>query len=262
VRKKFSIIIIPGTGDKTRTYTISQFGVRLLMGVFICILVGTGWLIFEYGNIIEKSLKINALKRENQEMHEKYDKLELFAQEFDEFKHRTNKIANLLGVSQEPNHSTPTKVTVSFSPTLSSSRISPSNNLSEDIIPKKKEEQSSVPSIHPVKGWITQKFSSEHSGIDFAADLGTPVFSTMDGTVKFVGWDDILGNIVKITNKEGFKTVYGHLSRVTTVEGVQVKTGGLIGFVGSTGKSSAPHLHYEVWLNGVLQNPEHYLIGR
>ncbi len=269
MHKKFSIIIIPDSGGRTRTYTISRFGARVLIGIFICIIGGTGWLIFEYGNIVEKSLRMNALKHENEEMHKKYAKLELFTQEFTEFKHRTNKIANLLGIRQAPEHSSP-RVAISFSSnnppssqiTSPPSQVKPPATLPKDLISKEKEEQSSVPSIYPTKGWITQKFSSTHAGVDFAAELGTPVFSTMNGTITFTGWDEALGNVVKITNKQGFKTVYGHLARITAVEGVHITTGNLIGFVGSTGKSSAPHLHYEVWLNGTLQDPERYLIRR
>ena len=276
MHKKFSIIIIPDSGGKTRTYTISRFGARILMGVFICIVGGTGWLIFEYGNIIEKSLKINALNRENEEMREKYAKLELFTQEFNKLKNRTNKIANLLGVRQTSEHSS-TKVAISFSSNkqLPSQIISPSPEITsstsqaksqssvilpKDLTSKEKTEQSLIPSIYPTKGWITQNFSPTHNGIDFAAELGTPVFSTMSGTVIFTGWDEIFGNIVKITNKQWFKTVYGHLAGISVVKGLRITKGDLIGFVGSTGKSSAPHLHYEVWLNGVLQDPERYLI--
>ncbi len=274
--KKISIIIIPDSGGKTRTYTISQFGARVLMGVFICIIGGTGLLIFEYGNMIEKSLKIKALNSENEEMREKYAKLELFTQEFNELKDRTNKIANLLGVRQTSEQSSP-KVAISFSsknqipskiisssPEITSSTsqvISRSSViLPNSLTSKEKAEQSLIPSIYPTKGWVTQKFSPTHNGIDFAAELGTPVFSTMSGTVIFTGWDEIFGNIIKITNKKWFKTVYGHLAGISVVKGLHINKGDLIGFVGSTGKSSAPHLHYEVWLNGVLQDPERYLI--
>ena len=116
-----------------------------------------------------------------------------------------------------------------------------------------------IPCIYPVDGFISRQFSSEHPAIDFAAKFGAEIVSTMDGKVEHTGWDDTFGYIARITNDNGYTTVYGHLTKIKTEQGKEIKCGDLIGFVGSTGKSSAPHLHYEVLLNGNPQDPENFL---
>lgn len=258
VRKKFSILIIPNSGGRTRTYTISKLTFQVLLGIFICILASAVWLIFEYATFCQKTVKIKTLKQENQELRNKYRKLQLFEQEFSDFKHRIFKIANLLGVQKFPS---PThQIDASFSPKDSFPNLMSLISPEETSTPDENISQSLAPSICPVKGFITQKFSHTHKGIDFAAKLGSPVFSTMNGVVQFVGWDDTLGNIIEISNQNGFKTVYAHLEKITAVKDINVKCGDLIGFVGSTGKSSAPHLHYEIWLNDIPQDPEKYIL--
>jgi murein DD-endopeptidase MepM/ murein hydrolase activator NlpD len=105
---------------------------------------------------------------------------------------------------------------------------------------------------HPVLG-----FSRMHRGVDFAAPVGTPVMAAGDGVVERVGWGGGLGNMVQIRHADGYETVYGHMSgfaRGLRV-GEQVRQGQLIGYVGSTGMSTGPHLHYEVILRGDHINP-------
>jgi murein DD-endopeptidase MepM/ murein hydrolase activator NlpD len=98
-----------------------------------------------------------------------------------------------------------------------------------------------------------------HSGIDFGAELGQPVFATADGLVERAGWYYSYGNTVIIKHKDGFETLYGHLTRVDVKEGQRVKSGDLIGNAGSTGRSTGTHLHYEIIKNGKRLNPAKYL---
>lgn len=252
MRKKISILVI---SDKVCNFTISHFTARTLLVVFICIVGGVVWVIFQYGNIVNKDLKIRTLKRENHEMREKYNKLQQFEKEFNEFKQRLLKIANALGVKE----GTVIHPKVFFSPKDSLPSISFATKHEEKEPNSIVEQGGEVPSIFPVKGWITQHFSTSHPGVDFAAELGTSVVSTITGDVEFVGEHPTFGKIVEIVNKKGFKTVYSHLARTTVVEGTRVKQGNLIGYVGSTGKSSAPHLHYEIKFRGIPHDPERYL---
>ena len=98
-----------------------------------------------------------------------------------------------------------------------------------------------------------------HTGIDFSARRGTPVITTADGVVKSAGWRKGYGKCIVIQHKSGYKTLYGHLSKIKVVKGQKVKSGDLIGKVGSTGRSTGPHLHYEVYKNGKRINPKNYL---
>ncbi|MDE7427005.1 MAG: M23 family metallopeptidase [Muribaculaceae bacterium] len=105
----------------------------------------------------------------------------------------------------------------------------------------------------PVYG--TTKF---HEGMDFSAPIGTPVYATGNGKVTDAGWRSAYGNLIDIDHGYNYTTRYAHLSEILVSPGQTVKRGDLIGRVGNTGKSTGPHLHYEVRLNGEPQNPVHY----
>lgn len=105
----------------------------------------------------------------------------------------------------------------------------------------------------PVYG--TSKF---HEGMDFSAPPGTPVYATADGVVLKSSWQGAYGNMVEIDHGFNYTTRYAHLSKLIAVPGQTVHRGDLLGLVGNTGKSTGPHLHYEVRYRGQPQNPVHY----
>ncbi len=118
--------------------------------------------------------------------------------------------------------------------------------------------------IKPVSGIITSRFgvrsSGNHKGLDIATSTGTTVAASAGGTVVFSGWDSYgLGNCVKISHGNGVETVYGHCSKLYVTVGQTVSQGEAIAAVGSTGNSTGPHLHLEIRVNGVAQNPQLYL---
>ena len=106
---------------------------------------------------------------------------------------------------------------------------------------------------HPIDG-----FNKMHRGTDFAAPIGTPIMASGDGVVKKAGWCGGGGNCVKIRHNSTYQTVYAHMSKFARgiKTGVRVKQGQTIGYVGSTGKSTGPHLHYEVIVNGKKVNSQ------
>ena len=106
---------------------------------------------------------------------------------------------------------------------------------------------------HPIDG-----FNKMHKGTDFAAPMGTPIMASGDGVVKKAGWCGGGGNCVKIKHNSTYQTVYAHMSKFARgiKPGVRVKQGQTIGYVGSTGKSTGPHLHYEVIVNGKKVNSQ------
>lgn len=111
--------------------------------------------------------------------------------------------------------------------------------------------------IHPV-----YKVKKMHNGIDFAASIGTPIYATADGSVttvdvKFSGY----GKMVMIDHGFGYRTRYAHMHDFAVKKGQQVKRGDLIGYVGNTGLSTAPHLHYEVFIKGQTVDPVHYFFN-
>ena len=112
--------------------------------------------------------------------------------------------------------------------------------------------------IWPAQGVLSQGFIKyKHEGIDIAGTKGTPILAVAAGTVMKAGWDDWgLGNFIEIKHFDGSATVYGHNSRLLVSKGQQVKQGQIIAEMGSTGNSTAPHLHFEFYVDGLLaSNP-------
>ena len=109
---------------------------------------------------------------------------------------------------------------------------------------------------HPVIGGRRQ-----HKGVDLAMPIGTPVYATADGVISKADWFSSYGLYISIEHGGNIETRYGHLSRLNVAAGQMVHKGDLIGYVGSTGRSTGPHLHYEVRIAGVAVNPIPYLQG-
>jgi murein DD-endopeptidase MepM/ murein hydrolase activator NlpD len=101
-----------------------------------------------------------------------------------------------------------------------------------------------------------------HSGIDLAGKPGTPVIATADGVVSFAGWGGANGNLVVLEHGFGYSTFYAHNKKVVVKVGQQVKRGDVIAHIGSTGNSTGPHVHYEVWKDKRHLNPYKFLKGR
>jgi len=127
-----------------------------------------------------------------------------------------------------------------------------------------------TPNIKPVRGWFTSKFGYRispftgrpvmHNGLDIAASPGAPVYSPADGIVSYAGYDPGYGKLVSIDHGYGVVTRYGHLSQISVEVGQRVKRRDLIAAVGNTGRSTGPHLHYEVRVNSVPVDPMNYVL--
>ena len=100
-----------------------------------------------------------------------------------------------------------------------------------------------------------RRWGRAHEGVDLAAPVGTPVYATGEGKVIFAGWQSGYGNLIKVQHELGTETRYGHLSKIKVKVGQKVSQGSLIGAMGNTGRSTGPHLHYEVRVNGRAVNP-------
>jgi murein DD-endopeptidase MepM/ murein hydrolase activator NlpD len=129
----------------------------------------------------------------------------------------------------------------------------------------------STPSIRPTTGWMSSRFGSRvspftglkefHRGIDIATQDGKPIIAPADGRVTFVGLNGGLGKTVVVDHGHGTVTRYAHLKECLVKPGHQVKRGDKIALVGNSGRSTGPHLHYEVHLNGIPVDPENYILN-
>lgn len=128
----------------------------------------------------------------------------------------------------------------------------------------------SMPSINPVdimnfssgfgfRHAPTKGASSNHKGVDIPGPIGTPIYATADGTIGRAQWVNGYGKYVEIEHGNEVETRYGHMSALNVVAGQKVKQGDVIGYMGSTGRSTGSHLHYEVRVNGIAVNPMAFL---
>lgn len=133
-------------------------------------------------------------------------------------------------------------------------------------------QEVSIPSRAPLKGLrLTSDYGMRnhpvtgrrraHKGIDLAAPTGTPIYATADGLVSRASWFSSYGLYVSIEHGGELQTRYAHMSRLNVAQGQRVKKGEIVGFVGSTGRSTGPHLHYEVRVQGEAVNPMPYMLG-
>ena len=140
-----------------------------------------------------------------------------------------------------------------------------------DAVSSNRDRLESLPSIFPTSGWLTSRFSAArlhpihnrplpHEGMDISAPRDTPIFAAAKGRVIRAGWFAGYGLTVEIDHGYGTTTLYGHASRVIVQVGQEVLRGDMIARVGSTGISTASHLHYEVRVDGVAQDPATYIL--
>jgi murein DD-endopeptidase MepM/ murein hydrolase activator NlpD len=241
------------------------------------------------GNAVNRRLEVQRLKSENAELAKVNQQLEVTVSEvqgrLDEFEERTARLALAAGMESAG---------AGFaSPSGSQIRVGsggPYDRLPEspevltaqgrwvqaqlDLVEGRLSEQgkllASTPTVAPVHGLITDGFGRRkdpftgrlafHRGLDISARRGTQIKAPADGIVVFSGRNGGLGKTVRISHDFGFTTVYGHLDRIDVEPGDVVSRGQGIGALGNTGRSTGPHLHYEVHEDGVAKNPLYFIL--
>jgi len=139
----------------------------------------------------------------------------------------------------------------------------------KDYLRIQKDVYFATPRGFPIAGDISSNYGSRvdplsgeiqfHSGVDISASPGNPICATADGVVSYSGWSETSGFVVVLEHGCGYSTIYAHNKRNVVKVGQRIKRGSILGYVGSSGKSTGPHVHYEVWKNGKNVNPREYL---
>lgn len=140
-----------------------------------------------------------------------------------------------------------------------------------DSLSERQNLLASTPSVKPVRGWFTSRFGYRidpftnrpemHAGLDLAAPSGTPVMAPADGVISYVGHESGYGKLVSIDHGYGVVSRFGHNSRVFVEQGQRVRRWDVISAVGSTGRSTGAHLHYEVRIHGIAVDPMNYILN-
>ena len=287
--KRYStIIFVPHARAKFRKLKVSHrllFSIVSLVTSSLCL---STFFSVQYFTSLSQTHELSKLRRENRELqsaNEQFGKsVDSLRNQLRTVEDRTRKLAIIAGITtldessqggtggvrNDENPANPYRDDVdkmSFR----------SHNLNKDlsVLEQKFMAQSrllsSTPSIAPVRGILTDGFggrsdpftgeSGQHNAIDISSAIGQPVRSPADGIVVKAEWANGYGNVIFISHGYGYSTRYGHLKGFAVRPGARVKRGDVIGYVGSTGRSTGPHLHYEVRMNNNPVNPLEYILN-
>jgi murein DD-endopeptidase MepM/ murein hydrolase activator NlpD len=289
LRKRFYILFV-ARGDDGQLRKI-QIPVRylyvLVAGAAIAVLSLTG-IASSYLRMLLKVSHYNELRAQKDELKNRYTQLEQVAKERDiqiaSLGSLASEVSSMYGLKSDPMlvaeaNDTVENAQVSSSLdrlyTLKNTALSGaattgiSLGLNRNVTPDDWMRANSAPSLWPVEGPITGAFGERidpfngegafHCGVDISASVGAPVIAPADGIVEFADFSSGYGRAVTIDHGHGISTRYGHLASFAVVSGQEVHRGDTIGYVGLSGRSTGPHLHYEVRINGTPVNPHKYL---
>jgi len=272
-----SLILVPAGGGKPRTIVLA--GRRLwLLFVAIAVIVGAiGFSIFTLGQRGWTAVTISQLKRENMELREEHGKVARLEQELSRLRAVEKKVAAMLGIEVKGRGDEPAQAKAGETGTRSQtgageiSRAGTGSMIQGSGLPgvvagaSASSYTKSQPTFWPVVGEISRDFSYSregHKGIDIAVQAGTPVRAAGDGSVEFAGADEVFGQMVIINHGAGISSLYGHNERLAVTRGGEVLRGVVIAYSGTSGRSTAPHLHFEVSRYGKQVNPLTFLSER
>jgi murein DD-endopeptidase MepM/ murein hydrolase activator NlpD len=265
MKKYFSVIIAPHDDANVRSFRVS-YGALYTFAVVVGLSLLTVLIVFAtFGHLMVRAHRADRLADENARLIERGAQVDSLRAELLQVQALGLQIKTMLGVGATPEDST---LVANLTPGAKTPAISGPLESVDEMEEQQKLLLKAIPSMWPVRGYVTREFNVEggesqeqyHPGIDIAASRNTPVRASADGIVTTSGWDEAYGYSVIIDHGFGLSTVYGHNSRNLVNVGDRVTRGQTIAFLGSTGKSTAPHLHFEVRKDGVSQDPRKYLL--
>lgn len=252
-KKYVNFIIIPEDRSEGVKFRLSTLTVKLIIGIIgITILLIAIMAVF-YVRTLSVAMLANELKQENQKLREYNSKVVELEKEIENYRLFFSKVADLAGIDQN--------LFAGEKGALSGQLMSqPIVEVTYSVGPEEIDTQVvDIPNGLPLGGWISRDFTKEHRGIDIAAKEGTEIKATADGVVKFAGWDETFGNLIILKHKEDFESHYGHNQKNLVRAKQEVKKGEVIALSGNTGRSTAPHLHYEIRKDNKSVNPWNYI---
>jgi murein DD-endopeptidase MepM/ murein hydrolase activator NlpD len=299
--KKINIVILPEGAKRVRQLKVPKFLVLTFFPFFVCAGLLLAWIVKDYNSVKADIPRLALLQKENARHQEQITSLRekiLIIQnkltELNEFDKKVRTMVNL-----EPTRANPHFVGMGGSdPVGSSSRVaaeklnqkmlrSMHKSIDEidteiavqlhertdllSFLSRQKSLLASTPSIWPTKGWISSEFGYRqspftaerefHKGLDICNKKGCPIISPANGVVSSIETDPGYGKMLVVNHGHGLVTRYAHLDKVMVKKGQAVERGQEIALVGNTGRTTGPHLHYEVHLHGVPVNPLRYILN-
>ncbi|MCX8014787.1 MAG: M23 family metallopeptidase [candidate division WOR-3 bacterium] len=232
MKKEIEIVITslyrPFTYQKR--FSIWQIRMMIIAVIFFTILAALGIYLLHYTN--QQNVTIQYLYKRNQQLESEMKKISELQSRLQTMELERIKIAKMLGADKNPPPIDLSSLEEVYTPYDTGQKLVASESL-----------------FAPTVGFIiSQRFSQTHTGIDLAAQLGMPVFAVKAGIIEDVGVDTFSGHFMRIKPNDDYETFYGHLYKFIKSKNENVSAGDILGYVGSSGKSTAPHLHFELRL--------------
>jgi murein DD-endopeptidase MepM/ murein hydrolase activator NlpD len=279
-KRSYTFVFAPTSSFPLRKFNVYHKALYAIVGFAIVGLLTVAWGTYrltQHAFVVAQNYNLKRhnreLKEENQKAKSEYDQLESRLAVLD-----TNqaKVAEVLGVSRVSDISKdigrggPNGDTKLSEIEKKTSELESQLRYIKDVFDRNQIKLASTPSGWPVRGYITDGFGTRrnpfdgagyepHAGLDIATNYGTAIEATADGRVIFAGTFGGYGNVVVIDHGYGITTRYGHMSQISVRTGQYVTRGKAVGAVGSTGRSTGPHCHYEVRLHDRAVNPLGYI---
>ena len=237
--RKVSLIVAPHGSSKSWTRVVSIPVLAAIGAGAVALVVLVLGLTLQVADLSARAREVDALRRENEELHAQTRRIRELESEFARIQELETRVRRWAGI--DAGSDTPT-------------------HLAAGSFDWDREETmlAEIPSFAPLVGWISRGFEGSpdgHTGLDLAQETGTSVHAAGWGIVRFAGWDDNYGNLVVLDHGNGFTSLYGHNEALLVREGDLVARGEPVARLGNTGRSSAPHLHFEVRLEDEPLDP-------
>ncbi len=250
--KYYSLLLVPDGVENPHGIKMRAWMFKTIVVFFALLFVGLIFFFSFYGKILARASMASELIKENEELKRYKYKLTLLEENMKETRELVSRISALAGVDFQIPEIPPDSII--FAEMVQTKPA---------VLERSLEVSVNIPDGLPVEGFVTRGFSIEpddyHPGVDIAGEIGTTILATAGGTVSFVGEDSVYGKVVIIDHENGLSTVYGHNSEILVEVGQEVLVGSRVALLGNSGKSTAPHLHYELRQDGKPVNPLNFM---
>jgi len=258
--RRVRVHLVPDSGQESLDWEIPFLYFRLLAGFIIVGVLALLFLIFSSGSLILERQQRLILERRLDVMTTRVARVHSLETQLEETTLVLLKVQEMLGVREaQPDSLLRAEVARE---TRSGGALA---LLESSLGGEGAQLLHASPGAWPVRGWVTREFSGKrgdeyHPGIDIAAPHGSPIRAAGDGIVLVAGWDEEYGNFVVLEHGFGLTTLYGHNSSLSVRKEDRARAGDVIAYLGNTGRSTGPHLHFEVRRNGIPADPRSFLL--
>ncbi len=297
--KKFTVFLLPDGDNSVRQFRLRIPSPSLLILFGICFSAFLLWFVHNYFTMKSQMPHLVKLEREaaqrKQQILHMAQRIDQISQEIDAQKELSRRLKVMVNLETDDTASHGIGGPAPIFSEMNDAEVRNEkglvrlmhrrlDNLEDEMAVDEKEKSdlyeffenqkmllASTPSIWPTKGWMSSRFGYRispftgkkefHRGIDIATRMGAPIIAPADGIVSFTGWDGGYGRTLTINHGYGLVTRFAHLKKALVKKGQHVKRGETIALVGNTGRSTGPHLHYEVHLNHIAVDPLRYILN-